>query len=1694
MMLRSASKKNLSLSMENVTTSKAIAPSRVQIVDDQNLPLVLETQHEPGSLQLGQTAKDRNEGNPLNISDMVDEECASGPIDRSTAVSDDVQHIGAVPKRLFSEMQIHIENSKSQSAGVSVPMATTMARPNSNASPDQGGCAESDGIAELERLEREVVRQRRILALRAELAEMEHQGRGSSVSTAGFSLPFASNQQRLGLQAGQTNSVRPVTGGGPMTNWAPAGNAPLPRLEAGSHRGERVRLDEIRPLISQFSGNTDYPVKLWLADFKNIMSSYNAMEMDYLRISRQLFIGAAASFIQNKVFTSWDVFEQAFIAEFYHPLKPSKVYYMLEQRKKLPNETPHEYLLEMEKIAHRGPCDTEELLARILIGLNDGTAAFAVIAAARTLAELRAALPRYGEIHEVEMARIKEERARRAQLPNNKVKPLNQPARGESFSKFANVDLCFKCSKPGHKSYECTNKAIRPKGSCFACGDTSHQIRDCPKKKVGMIAVGGEPTQPVPTWNDDVEASEAEIEEYQQVRVNWLQINGNPKLSVNANALIDSGSPVNFIRRSVVPTFIVRDNKPAPTQFTGIGNKTLFSYGKLDIEITFRHRKHVITCHIVPNNILPVDLLLGRAFMNTFKIKLQFSRRQRDLNIFKNIINYCHIEQQPINKPFVKPLKATKNYVDFNLNIVPSCIVQTIELNKFSKRDAIESVSRISKYCNVGFLNACRAAIEKIINHRKESKQCINLTGNQINVEENADINTLTNNCANELTSLEALIQSRREEVDLSKYSKSEIAYINEMGLDKLDQRLNPLLTNGKLNIGICHIESKRDEIGNVGLEFGRQNAMECKQLIDSKYLNAAEPRELPKMDIMRIRLSTDVPIYTAPRRLAYSDKLKVKDIVQQLIDKGIVRTSTSEYASPIVLVKKKSGDIRLCVDYRAINKITLRENWPLPLIDDCIEFLGGKDCFSIVDLKSGFHQLRMEEASIKFTSFVTPNGQYEYTRMPFGLKNGPSVFQRFVTNIFRDMIENGEIIIYIDDILVATGGAEQHLKIIDKLLCRLKQFNLEVNFEKSHFLQKKIDYLGYVADKRGIKPSEAHLKAIANYPQPKSLKELQACIGLFQYFRRFVAGFSRVAYPLTNLLKKDAKFEFNEECLAAFNTLKQLLVKAPVLTIYDPTKETELHTDASSQGYGIVLLQKQSDGKMHPVGYSSRKTSNLESKYHSFELETMAIIYGIRHFETMLKGIHFKKFTDCSALQMTLSKKNINPRIARWALELENFDYTVVHRKGVNMPHVDALSRHIAVITAQEVDFNIQATQARDEAIMKIRERLEKEEVESYRLENGLVYRYINEDQLSLLVPKEMEQNVIRLIHDKIGHLGINKCYDQIRLHYWFPAMKEKIQTFIENCLRCIMYSPQTRIERTLHPIPKKPVPFHTLHLDHYGPLPSIISKKRHILGISDAFTKYVKLFAVNVTGSKEVICSLTKYFEYYGRPSIIVTDRATCFTGREFEEFLKGKNIAHIKNATASPQANGQIERVNRVLTPMLGKMTEIKNQSNWSRILNQVEFALNNSISQTTKYAPSMLLFGILQRGPNIDHLTEHLEEIRANKQANLVKIREKADEAIQLSQKKSVERHSQRVAPAKEFQTGDFVVIRNIDTTIGTNKKLIPKFKGPYVVHKILRNDRYIVKDIENCQLKQIPYEGVIESARMRHWVKPNNQQN
>lgn len=393
--------------------------------------------------------------------------------------------------------------------------------------------------------------------------------------------------------------------------------------------------------------------------------------------------------------------------------------------------------------------------------------------------------------------------------------------------------------------------------------------------------------------------------------------------------------------------------------------------------------------------------------------------------------------------------------------------------------------------------------------------------------------------------------------------------------------------------------------------------------------------------------------------------------------------------------------------------------------------------------------------------------------------------------------------------------------------------------------------------------------------------------------------------------------------------------------------------------------MQRKADMKFHPIFYFSKRTSNTESRYHSFELETLAIIYALRRFRIYLYGIRFKIVTDCNSLKLILDKRDVNPRISRWALELQQFDYGIEHHPGSKMQHVDALSRINNILVADDnpLEYSLAVNQIENLEIKHLHDKLEKQEDPYFEMRNGLVYKE-KDSRLLFYVPAAMETNVLFKYHDEMGHYSVDKTISNIMRNYWFPNLKAKVERHTRNCLKYISFSPVSGAKsEMLHSIPKRNALFHTIHVDFLGPIDKKHQSKQHVFLVIDAFIKFVKLYATKTTSSKEAIRYLTDYFQSYSTPRIVISDRGFAFTFQEFQELMDGKNIKHTLIATGSPQANGQVERINRVLAPILAKLSDSENKKYWYNVLPKAEFCINNTINKSTGETPSKLLFGVI-----------------------------------------------------------------------------------------------------------------------------------
>lgn len=427
------------------------------------------------------------------------------------------------------------------------------------------------------------------------------------------------------------------------------------------------------------------------------------------------------------------------------------------------------------------------------------------------------------------------------------------------------------------------------------------------------------------------------------------------------------------------------------------------------------------------------------------------------------------------------------------------------------------------------------------------------------------------------------------------------------------------------------------------------------------------------------INTKDSAPIYTKSYRYPYIHKEEVKSQISKMLDQGIIKPSISPWSSPVWIVPKKmdaSGKQkwRVVIDFRRLNEVSVDDKYPLPNIADLLDQLGHCQYFTTLDLASGFHQIEVDPKDTEKTAFSVENGHYEFLRMPFGLKNAPSTFQRIMDSILLG-IQNERCAVYMDDILIYSRTIHEHLSRLREVFTRLRKANLKIQPDKCEFLKKEVAYLGHLITPDGVKPDPKKVEAVENFPVPKNTKEVKSFLGLTGYYRRFIPSYAKISKPLTNLLKKDQLFNFNQECNEAFNILKNYLITEPILQYPRFDEPFILTTDASLYAIGAVLSQGPI-GKDLPIAYASRTLCSAETKYSVIERELLAIVWAVKHFRPYLYGRKFVLVCDHRPLTWVFSIKDPGSRLARWRLKLEEYDYEIKYKPGKINKNADALSR----------------------------------------------------------------------------------------------------------------------------------------------------------------------------------------------------------------------------------------------------------------------------------------------------------------------------------------------------------------------------------------------------------------------------------
>ncbi|GJY56986.1 putative nucleotidyltransferase, ribonuclease H [Tanacetum coccineum] len=435
-------------------------------------------------------------------------------------------------------------------------------------------------------------------------------------------------------------------------------------------------------------------------------------------------------------------------------------------------------------------------------------------------------------------------------------------------------------------------------------------------------------------------------------------------------------------------------------------------------------------------------------------------------------------------------------------------------------------------------------------------------------------------------------------------------------------------------------------------------------------------PKELPGLLPPRqVEFRIDLilgaaPVARAPYRLAPSEMKELSKQLQELLEKGFIRPSSSPWGAPVLFVKKKDGSFRMCIDYRELNKLTIKNRYPLPRIDDLFDQLQGSSVYSKIDLRSGYHQLRIREEDIPITAFRTRYGHYEFQVMPFGLTNAPAVFMDLMNRVCKPYLDKF-VIVFIDDILIYSKNKEEHGEHLKTILNLLRSEKLYAKFSKCDFWLDSVQFLGHVIDSSGVHVDPAKIEAIKNWAAPTTPTEVRQFLGLAGYYRRFIKEFSLISKPLTKLTQKNKPYVWGDDEEEAFQTLKLKLCSAPILSLPEGSEDFVVYCDASLKGFGAVLMQREK-----VIAYASRQLRKNEENYTTHDLELGAVVFALRLWRHYLYGTKCTVYTDHKSLQYILDQKELNMRQRRWIELLSDYDCVIRYHPGKANVVADALSR----------------------------------------------------------------------------------------------------------------------------------------------------------------------------------------------------------------------------------------------------------------------------------------------------------------------------------------------------------------------------------------------------------------------------------
>lgn len=839
------------------------------------------------------------------------------------------------------------------------------------------------------------------------------------------------------------------------------------------------------------------------------------------------------------------------------------------------------------------------------------------------------------------------------------------------------------------------------------------------------------------------------------------------------------------------------------------------------------------------------------------------------------------------------------------------------------------------------------------------------------------------------------------------------------------------------------------------------------------------------------------VPGSTPPSKGAYrlstSELDELRNQLDNLLECGFIRQSHSPFGAPMLFVRKKDGSLRMCIDYRALNNITIKNKYPLPRVDELLNRLGGARYFSKIDLQSGYHQIRMHESDIEKTAFRTRYGSFEFLVLPFGLTNAPSTFMQMMQDMLKPYLDKF-CISFLDDILIYSATLADHQKHVRLIMDTLRDNKLYVKLSKCSLFQPSVEFLGYTISANGLSMVSDKVTAIQQWPTPTCVKHVRSFLGLAGFYRQFIKQFSATTSPLASLLQKDTTFTWTHEHQEAFDTIKQHMSQQPTLIIPRDDLPFVVHTDASAFAIGACLMQDHGRG-LQPIAYLSKKLLPAETRYPTHEQELFAIVLALKHWRHHLYGPkHFTVYTDHKSLVYFNTQDQMSNRQARWSEFLQQYNFTIEYKPGPTNEVADALSRRHDHETTEQtrkqttlVPLQQMSTSNLNTSVTNNDNILTKIKL-AYEADpecNQILLDHSNNDNTSTwkvhdngmikrnniyLVPNDetIRTYLISSHHDDnmSSHRGVTKTIDLVSRTFYWKHMNKDIKEYVSTCISC----QQNKISNhsplgLLHPIETPEQRWHTITMDLITSLPKTKSGYDCIVVVVDKLTKMAHYIptVTDINAPKLAKLIVDNVIRLHGLPMEIISDRDPRFTSCFWRELFKHMGTK-LKFSTAyHPQSDGQTERTNRTLEEQLRAHVNY-HQNNWDEHLALCEFTYNNSKHSSTGYSPFFLNTGQHPTTPITyevrkqdktminEAATTLLEQLYSTIEHARINI-----EKAQASQKKHADKHR---SDFEQFNVGDEVLLSTTNLRDpGRAPKLCPQRIGPFKITKVVSKLTY-----------------------------------